>query len=165
MTAALANSAPPSWTPARIALLVDHYHSGFSAAKSADLIGSVSKNTVVSKRRRLGLVATVAAGCVPGAGAGALGEGAVLARRRAERTRLFRVPPPMRTTPLPDMDFPAPPDGNPRRLTERRFGECAWPLEPAEEPGGHLTLFCGAPAGVGAAYCAAHAAHAYRRQP
>ena len=62
MTGLGQNGVPPVWTPARTALLVAHYQAGMSAAQSAVLIGTVSKNAVISKRRRLGLMAVAAGG-------------------------------------------------------------------------------------------------------
>ena len=150
---------PIAWTADRTALLVEHYNVGLSAAESAGLIGGVSKNSVISKRRRLGLVATV----FVGQRAEALADGVGQPRRRC-RARLFRGPPPLPVEPLPDMERAIPPDSRPRRLTERRWGDCAWPLGPAETAGDYRTLFCGAPK-VRGRYCAAHAALAYRPPP
>jgi GcrA cell cycle regulator len=143
----------------RTALLVEHYNVGLSAAESAGLIGGVSKNAVISKRRRLGLVATV----VVGWRASASDEGGE-PRRRACRPRRFRGPPPLPVEPLPDMEAAVAPDMNPKRLTERRWSDCAWPLGPAEAAGDYRTLSCGAPRARGR-YCAAHAALAYRSAP
>ncbi len=160
MSAGEIAGARPGWTAARAALLLDHYRAGLSAAQSADLIGAVSKNAVISKRRRLGLVATAAVGRDP-----AIWNAEEALRRRgvgAGRIRRFRGPPPLPVEPLPEMDHPPPPEADPRRLTERRAGGCAWPLGPAEAPGCHRTLFCGAPAAAGVSYCATHAARAYR---
>jgi hypothetical protein len=146
------------WTAGRTALLVDHYWAGLSAAASAGLIGAVSKNAVVSKRRRLGLVASVAIG--------RRSDGEVapppVPRRSAARTRLFREPPPLRVEPLPDMDGPPPPDASPRILADLPADGCAWPLGSADEPGSYRTLFCGAPLAAARSYCARHAARACR---
>jgi hypothetical protein len=163
MSSVGADVTPTGWTSSRTALLVAHYQTGLSAAESARRIGAVSKNAVISKRRRLELVAMADVGRV--AGACWADDARQRPRFGAGRVPLFRAPPPMPTEPLPKMDGPPPPDANPRRLTERRFGECAWPLGPAEGPGAHSTLFCGAPAAVGASYCGAHAALAYRARP
>jgi hypothetical protein len=149
---------PPAWTPARIALLVEHYQAGMSAVDSARLIGAVSKNAVISKRRRLGLMA---AATVRPESAGVAPDAAARRHARIGRARLFRGPPPLPIEPLPEMDGPPPPGAAPCLLTERRLGACAWPLGPAEVAGDHRTLFCGASA-PGARYCPAHAARAYR---
>lgn len=162
MSAAGTDGGQPVWTPSRTELLVHHYHAGLSAAQSAALIGTVSKNAVISKRRRLGLMAVVEVGRGPGAWSGLT---APRSRCDTGRIRLLRGPPPLPTAPLPQMDLPPPADANPKLLPERRFGECAWPLGPAEEAGGHRTLFCGAPTRAIGPYCAAHAARAYREAP
>lgn len=158
MSAAAQNPPTPAWDTVRVSLLVDHYKAGLSANESAALIGGVSKNAVVSKRRRLGLLATVDRVFDPAA------EGAqsAAARTRAPRARLFRGPPPMPVEPLPEMDWPAPPDSDPRPLAQRRRGGCAWPLGPAGAVGDYRTLFCGAPAQAGRRYCSEHCRRAYR---
>jgi len=162
MSAIETAGAQPGWTTPRMALLVAHYHAGLSAAQSANLIGAVSKNAVISKRRRLGLVETVAVGREPTIRAA---DDAVQPRGvGGGRIRLFRGPPPLPVEPLPEMDGPTPADADPGILTERRVGGCAWPLGPAQEPGCHRTLFCGASVTAGVSYCAMHAARAYRRR-
>ncbi len=160
MSAAAQEADPIVWTADRTALLVEHYNVGLSAAESAGLIGGVSKNSVISKRRRLGLVATV----FVGQRAETLADGVEQPRRRHCRARLFRCPPPLPVEPLPDMERDIPPEATPRRLTERRWVDCAWPLGPAETAGDYRTLFCCAPK-VRGRYCAAHAALAYRPAP
>jgi len=148
------------WTSERTTLLVEHYNVGLSAAESAKLIGGVSKNAVISKRRRLGLVATVFVGQRPDLSV----EPVRRASRTPCRTRLLRGPPPLPVEPLPDMEPSLPSDARPLRLTERRLGDCAWPIGPAAEAGDYRTLFCGAPRARGR-YCATHAALAYRCAP
>lgn len=143
------------WTAERVAALVEHYRRGLSAAESAALIGGVSKNAVVSKRRRLGLLATAATGSRT-----ATDRGPRL--NDLGRIRRLRCPPPLPTSPLPNMDGPPAPGANPKRLADRKFGECAWPLGPAHEPGDYRTLFCGAPTLGCGRYCESHAARAFR---
>jgi len=146
-----------SWTADRVAALVEHYNTGLSAAESAALIGGVSKNAVVSKRRRLGLLATASVGARSAADRG-------LPRLTGlGRIHRFRCPPALPTSPLPKMDDPPPAGARPSRLVERGFGMCAWPLGPAHEPGDYQTLFCGAPTVGCGRYCESHAARAYRR--
>jgi hypothetical protein len=150
--------AEVGWTSARVASLVAHYQAGLSAAKSAALLGDASRNAVISKRRRLGLLATA-----PLCAAVLVGPAAGSGRHdRESRLRLFRGPPPMPSGPLPDMEGPLPLQAAPRPLAQRAVGECAWPLGPAEEAGSHLTLFCSAPVAVGRSYCPTHAARAFR---
>ena len=147
------------WSDARVEQLKLHHAMGLSAALSADLIGGVSRNAVISKRRRLGLV-----------GANPL-QAAMRRARRAARIcagdGLFRLggPGDLRCEPLPDMDWPPPPDANPRTLADKNAGECAWPLGCAEDAADYQTLFCCAPTGRGESYCPDHRQRAYAGPP
>ncbi len=148
-----------AWSPARVALLRLHHALGLSAAVSAELIGEVSRNAVISKRRRLGLVgvcpATAASRTMPGGSSRA---------RNTWLSHLFWTPPGGRggaRLPLPCMDLPPPPDANPKPLTGRHARECAWPLGPAASPGDYRTLFCCAPVERGRSFCGVHHALAY----
>jgi hypothetical protein len=155
---------PPEagWSPARAALVRLHHALGLSAAASAELIGGVSRNAVISKRRRLGLM-----------GANPLPSARVSLQRSARpalgllgSTRslsLFDAT--LRCEPLPFMDLPPPPEADPKRLTERRRGECAWPLGPAEAPGDYRTLFCCAPVERGRSFCPVHRVRACAPAP
>jgi GcrA cell cycle regulator len=158
------NPADPGWSRVRTELLLAHYAMGLSAAVSALLIGGVSRNAVISKRRRLGLL-----------GANPI-QSALRASRCAGRTSEPRVRPassrpwlaPLgddeadrRREALPFMDRPAPADADPKTLAERSPGQCAWPLGPAEAPGDYRTLFCCAPVERGRGYCATHRAIAF----
>jgi GcrA cell cycle regulator len=160
MNVAVAAPADAGWSAARVALLDDHFNIGLTAAESAGLIGGVSKNAVISKRRRLGLVATVAVGCSRDWMSDAVERRR--ARRPARGPSIFRGPPPLPVHPLPDMEGPLPADSDPKVLTARRFGECAWPLGPAEAEGDNRTLFCCAPTQGVVPYCAVHSGRAYR---
>jgi hypothetical protein len=152
-----------AWSSARTELLRQHYDLGLSAEFSARLIGNVSRNAVISKRRRLGLF-----------GANPLRSLISLARGCAEPQARFeprprRVPVQRderdksnaRLRALPFMDWPPPPAANPKVLADRSRGECAWPLGPAEASGDFRTLFCCAPIATGQRYCGSHQAHAY----
>ncbi len=139
------------WTEERVALLRRHFAVGLTAAESGILLG-VSKNAVISKRTRQGLVGLVRSA------------GPAVADRRCERSSTFRMPfePGFRRLPLPSMDGPPPPGADPKPLARHRRGECVWPLGGADQPGDWRTLFCCAPAAVGARYCDAHTARARR---
>ena len=158
------NPVEPIWSQDRTELLRAHYTLGLSAAVSALLIGGVSRNAVISKRRRLGLL-----------GANPL-QSALRASRCARRNSEPRARPsssrpwltPLgddeadrRREALPFMDRPAPADADPKTLAERSPGQCAWPLGPAEEPGDYRTLFCCALVEGGRGYCATHRALAF----
>ena len=143
-----------TWTPDRVALLRRHYTAGLSAAESAILLGGVTKNAVISKRNRLGLVGQVRMTTAQ--------DGSVSLRHvrtRALRLNLHREPK-FSSTPLPAMDG-APPEGaDPKPLVAHRRGECLWPLGPAEQEGDWRTLFCCAPVAGGRRYCPTHARRA-----
>jgi hypothetical protein len=140
------------WSPRRVALLREHHAFGLSAARSAELIGGVSRNAVISKRHRLGLISVRRAAETP-----------CVKVRSADRLAGFHRPPLMRCEPLPNMDFALPADAMPKRLTERRVGECVWPIGDAEAEGDYLTLFCCAPVAARSSYCFSHAAVAKGR--
>lgn len=147
--------AEPGWSPARTELLRLHYGLGLSASLSAQLIGRVSKNAVISKRRRLGLtganplrVTLRATGwTAPGFEAGRL------PRFRPPRVEVHGC-----GAALPAMDAPPLPGTEPKTLALRARGECAWPLGPAEAIGDYRTLFCCAPAEAARSYCSVHRA-------
>ena len=141
------------WTAKRSELLHRHFDRGLTAAQSAELIGGVTRDAVISKRRRLGLAPTKAARDILGA----------LPPPTRSLVAGFPVPR-FRCEPLPDMDLPAPPDAAPKRLADREFGECAWPLGTADEEGDYRTLFCCAPVKRGRPYCIDHAAVAKRAE-
>lgn len=148
-----------AWSPARVALLRLHHALGLSAAVSAELIGEVSRNAVISKRRRLGLV-----GVCPVAASSRTTSGGSSGARNTWLSRLFWTPPggaSIARAPLPCMDFPPPPHADPKPLTGRRARQCAWPLGPATAPGDYRTLFCCAPTERGRSFCGVHHALAY----
>ncbi len=144
-------AAALGWTTERVALLRRHFAVGLTAAESGILLG-VSKNAVISKRTRLGLVGFPRSA------------GTAVVDRPSGRSSTFRMPvePGFRRLPLPSMDAPPPLDADPKPLARHRRGECVWPLGGAEQPGDWRTLFCCAPAAVGARYCDVHTARARR---
>jgi len=156
------NPAEPGWSRQRTELLRAHYALGLSAAVSAQLIGGVSRNAVISKRRRLGLLgANPLQSAMRATRCAARAVGAPT-RSSSDRPSLaLRDDDDGRREPLPFMDWPAPADAEPKPLAERARGQCAWPLGPAEAPGDYRTLFCCAPADPGRSYCATHRALAF----
>ncbi len=145
--------AAPAWTEERVRLLRHHYRLGLTAQESALLLGGVSRNAIISKRRRLGLTGAVAS--IPAE------------PRRARPGPQWRMPrwrrePVFRCEPLPPMDDPPPPQAQPRPLASRDAGQCLWPLGPSEAPGDWRTLFCCAPVAAAGSYCPAHRARSRR---
>jgi hypothetical protein len=152
-----------AWSSARVELLKLHHTLGLSAALSAELIGETSRNAVISKRRRLGLM-----GANPLQAARWAVNRACRAPATARLTGSFWRAPPDEALPreaLPFMDAPPPPDADPKTLADRGDGECAWPLGPADAPGDYRTLFCCAPASPGQSYCPIHRARARADAP
>jgi hypothetical protein len=133
------------WTPDRIDMLYRHFALGMTAGQSADALGGVSRNAVLSKRLRLGLSSTSAAPLGSMAG--------LLAGRRFQPID----PPPLPCQPLPEMDVALPADARPGPLACKGRRDCAWPLGPAGEPGDYRTLYCCAPRAGRGAYCPVHA--------
>jgi hypothetical protein len=138
------------WSTERVEALSEHHRLGLTAAQSAILLGT-TKNAVIAKRYRLGLVA------IPRVAKVAV----CPAPSRRSSATVFRTPPTFPAEPLPDMDGPLPQDAAPVTLAARRSDQCAWPLGAAEEQADWRTLFCGAPV-VRASFCACHAARAYQ---
>jgi hypothetical protein len=161
-------SIKQGWSPARTELLRLHHALGLTAAASARLIGEVTRNAVISKRRRLGLL-----GANPPRFAGHSAElvsqvivgspantGALPSRLQPDDGEVDD-----RREPLPFMDAPAPADSEPKTLADRGAGECAWPLGPADAEGSYRTLFCCAPVVSARSYCSVHLARAFRAAP
>jgi hypothetical protein len=148
-----------AWTAQRVAMLHLHYLQGMTAADSALILGGVTRNSVISKRYRLGLFGR-AAPSRPKLTRAPSNDGGAAAwlRRLGPREESLAV------APLPAMDFPPPPDARPATLADRQTRTCAWPLGPAERPGDAATLFCCAPLDARSPYCAVHAARS-RRAP
>jgi hypothetical protein len=157
-----ATASEPVWSALRVEMLRLHHAMGLSAALSAQLIGDVSRNAVISKRRRLGLV-----GANPLQAALRAIRGAVRpAACTSSKTRpsgladaIGRLE--LRCEPLPFMDWPPPAGAQPKSLAQRDPGECAWPLGPGESPGDYRTLFCCAPVDRGRVYCTEHRRRAF----
>ncbi len=165
MTVEPNRAAGPGWSPPRVELLRLHYDLGLSAAISAELIGEVSKNAVISKRRRLGLMGANPLRSsigVPGCAERTFESPFVWTRSNALPRRPHVDVMFVALHPLPFMDLPAPADANPKTLVDRVQGECAWPLGPAETPGDYRTRFCCAPVSGGRAYCRHHLTRAFR---
>lgn len=152
----------PSWTADRVRRLAVLWRAGFSASQIALALGGVSRSAVLGKLYRLGLSdrdrphktrPSLAATNKPEA----RGPRAPTA---ASRRRLLRHP----AEPGTMVAAPPPVEAGCATMLSIGRGDCRWPLG---EPGSADFRFCGAPAARGA-YCAAHAARAYRppsRQP
>jgi len=144
------NPSQSAWSTERVEALSEHHRLGLTAAQSAILLGT-TKNAVIAKRYRLGLVVIARVAKVT----------LCPTPSRRSSAAVFRTPPSFPAEPLPEMDGPLPPGVAPVTLAARRSDQCAWPLGAAEEPADWRTLFCGAPV-ARASFCACHAARAYQ---
>ena len=146
---------------AKVALLKQLYAEGHSASHIAARIGGVSRNAVIGKAHRLGLVGN-----------------APLQRKMSQRSRsernaikkkrwrrpmsprqnrvaeLFASEP---FAPAPEIIFI--PENERKTLVELGDRECRWPLGDPKEPS---FGFCGRPQEPGLSYCRGHAKVAYQ---
>jgi GcrA cell cycle regulator len=136
-----------AWSPAVLDQLFRLYiQEGRSAAETARALGcGVSRNAVLGKVQRMGWSRAEREPKVAAAAAGP-------PRRATERTRPRS--PFGRSIPLPPLRDLAV-VGRPKPWTERRAGECAFPVGEPAQPG--MQLSCCAPTG-GGGYCPAHRA-------
>ena len=163
------------WTEARVTLLRKLYAEGTkSASQIADQIpGEFSRNAVIGKLHRLGLVGRTTAARPRNASLPLKPSRVTQGHRRTHRNpdivdyirkvekcqiQAGVLPPIVRSAPLPVRE---PEDiSSGVTLLELKEHSCRWPL------GGHLekaTLFCGAPKVPGKSYCSCHSARAFQR--
>jgi GcrA cell cycle regulator len=138
------------WTEHRVAILQKLWLAGYSAAQCACLLGTTTRNAVISAVNRKGL----------GAG-GARSHNRVAMPRtpRARKPRdTFNRPaapaPTLRRQPPPPVDDLAIPLEQRRSLMQLDSLCCHWPVGDPREPD---FFFCGAVAEGDGPYCAAHA--------
>jgi GcrA cell cycle regulator len=140
-------SAATAWTDDRVQTLTRLWLEGQSASQIARaLAGGVTRNAVIGKVHRLGLSGR-AKPSTPGA-------------RPPRAARLRRPPRAVASTPRRTILAPpaAPPEVGTATIRTVRRGQCRWPYG---DPQADRFSLCGA-AAVRGAYCAAHAALAYR---
>lgn len=151
------NQAPRvAWTPEREKMLADLWSKGFSAARIADMLGGVTKNSVIGKRHRLGLY-----------------ERSPTSARKSpiyKRPRTDRPPKPKaeRKTGLQkhklkpaDVEFAAKVQDVARvTFDELEPHHCHWPVGEPKKPG---FGYCGEARADGLPYCRAHAIRASRQ--
>jgi GcrA cell cycle regulator len=156
-----------TWTDDRIAAMTAHFYQGLSASQSAKLLGGVTRNAVIGRRFRMGLVLT------PEQRSAAMATGAN--RQPARRTTPKGLPLYPRE-PKPRLVAPArPPESRDPRWTpprastalpatavtfsDREPHQCVWCVEPFEAPAHEFMMVCGARvAEAGRPYCEAHEA-------
>lgn len=137
-----------TWTPSRVEALARLWKEGQSASQIARALGGVTRNAVIGKVHRLGLCGR-AAPHTPGAG-----------RPDQRRERRGRNPPRKARRP-PQMAEPpgaSAPETGLASVVSVGAGQCRWPIGEPQDDGFCL---CGRTRERGA-YCAPHAALAYR---
>ncbi len=155
-----------TWTDERLELLKKLWGEGLSASQiAAELGGGMTRNAVLGKSHRLGLVRNTSAGISP-------------PRPRKESPAPGKPPaaePPMRHAPKPVISTAGPlPSGQPRAaslsvdgaspvregrtIMELREGMCRWPMGDPTRP---EFRYCGAPTLAALPYCSHHAQIAY----
>ncbi|WP_068875122.1 MULTISPECIES: GcrA family cell cycle regulator [unclassified Phenylobacterium] len=141
------------WTDERVEVLSKLWRDGKSASQIARDLGSgITRNAVIGKIHRLGLSGR-AAPRLPGAGRPD--------QRRARQGRIPRRVAPVRALPPPPLPTAPPSLSGLATVVSVRRGQCRWPMG---EPGDEGFCLCGRVA-VRGAYCAPHAAVAYRPTP
>jgi GcrA cell cycle regulator len=139
--------SPLPWTPERVETLTCLWRRGVSARQIAKALGGVSRNAVIGKVHRLGLsgrARPTAPGRKPAK---------TLRPQRCGRRRVA----PRRGTAAPAIEIAAAGPGLATVETVSAHA-CRWPIG---DPKADDFSLCGRPATQGA-YCAAHAAAAYR---
>jgi GcrA cell cycle regulator len=139
-----------SWTDARVRTLVALWKDGLSASRIATELGGVTRNAVLGKLHRLGLLGRRSAAARP--------RPEPRPRRRARRVgaaAAVRQEVPAHCE--PSIDLP----GLVGQLEALRARQCRWPIGDPRSGG---FGFCGRPAEAGP-YCAAHRRQAYRPRP
>lgn len=142
-----------TWTDERVETLTQLWRDGASASQIARDLGGVTRNAVIGKVHRLGLMGR-STPSTPGA-------------RRAKpkgEQRLRRAPvvagTPLRALPPGVAVAPSPETGT-ASIVSVGYGQCRWPIgDPVDEG----FCLCGRAATRGA-YCAPHGAVAYRPTP
>lgn len=144
----------PQWTKERVETLRKLAAEGHSAKDMAALLGSVTRNALIGKIKREGIVwasAYLQARSIPKAKP---------ATRRLSRASswvtIFPQIAPSCATELPS-DKP----DNPCSLLELNKDTCRWPCEGV----GAATTFCGGEPAVSRSYCARHCRMAYQKMP
>ncbi|GEC14265.1 GcrA family cell cycle regulator [Nitrobacter winogradskyi] len=142
------------WSETRVRVLTSLWNAGISASECASLLGSVTRNAVISKVTRAGLAAPGRVHPKPCNGH------AACPREKPARTSRARTPgpAPKRDEPLPPkIDDFAIPASQRRSLVQLTADCCHWPVGDPLEPD---FFFCGAPARQGGPYCSGHHARA-----
>lgn len=149
-------SLEPTWTTERELMLRKDFKAGLSCKQSAVRMG-LTRNMVIAKRWRLGLIATPLRD----------------ARTPEEREKIrsehhalaywatHRFEPKGCAPGVPEVYDPSDDTSAAKTCVDIRDWHCKWPLEPTAKEANHRTLFCGKAREGKGSFCAKHAARAY----
>jgi GcrA cell cycle regulator len=151
------------WSSERIEQLRSLWHDGLSASQIAAQLGGITRNAVIGKAHRLGLMGRPSP--IKNRPAGVVRRAAPR-RPRAEQTHAPRVasapirvaptPAPRKIEPTPPVEIGDMPGATILTLTDRI---CKWPIGDPRDADFH---FCGRGSAEGLPYCSDHARRAYQ---
>lgn len=159
-------SVGDGWSDERVAAMKERYAAGDSCSQIAKHLGWVSRNAVIGKLHRLGLIREPVKKAAPRlapraaprpptlpAGAHPWRQAPAKTRVASNGARTYALP---EDKPLPRPIRAVPADARPVTIHGLGFGMCRWPIN--EAPAGCMdqTLFCAAPTEEGATWCAYH---------
>lgn len=168
---AAARRGAEGWTDDRVAMLTKLWADGRSASQIAKQMGGVTRAAVIGKARRLSLPGRA----TPSKPTREKAPAQTVRRTRSEagkvnahpggRPKVFRLVPgnPVegsKPVPIKAASFEVLPGTNPKHWTERKFGECSWPVSGE----GADTMSCCAVVERGGV-CAQHARLAFSAKP
>lgn len=174
------------WTEERIDFTTRSWREGKSALEIARQLGGLSRNAVLGKIYRLGLLGAARGVRAPASRPGPrrrIGQGQPSAPRQiaikpggrgeqaalANKLKALRERPPAVPQPFRPREATTPVASKPRRLAEFKsvHALCRWPLDLSiSSPATADSLFCGAPTDdTECSFCPAHAKLAYTKQP
>lgn len=137
-----------TWTDARVELLKKCWAGGLSASQTASEIGGITRNAVIGKACRMGLIQPEKPPKL----------GTITRPPRAAKERFLRPPPQIVEPPPPEL----PPDESQFAMSIADIGmyDCRYPLGDPHLPG---FMFCGAPKMDSSPYCYRHHRIAYQK--
>lgn len=132
---------PSNWADDRIEQLKSLWRAGLSASQVANALGNVTRNAVLGKLHRLGLLSrrTAASPAHP--------------RSTTSRCRAPRLPKVALPVPVAELDPFTLADGSFATLATMSDRMCRWPIGDPKAEDFH---FCGHAAEAGSCYCEAH---------
>ena len=152
-----------SWTDERVETLKKLWTDGLSASQIAAELGGITRNAVIGKVHRLGLVGprqvAVLGGAAPAQAAHAIRTCCGCRGPRCAATPRSRMPSSYEVEPEPELLDNVIPIGQRRTLLELTEETCRWPIG---DPGSADFFFCGGQSLTSLPYCAYHSRVAYQ---